>query len=319
MFVFEIRASTILYNFLRSNPSPFPYILPANCCPIIPATFMKAQQLFTLVDISLNNYCLDESKTIQLLETNGQEIAGIILIHSYGEASSHSNFFSKLRSEYPNLSIIDDRCLCEPDFSEPNLSSTDLILYSTGYGKYLDLGMGGFGWLKEGIPYQKSSLPFFPQAAIKMDADLKCIVQTGSRYTYQDSAWLDTGPTPFQPEDYKKIVGSKLSEIRKMKTQINEIYATNLPLEIQFREEFNQWRFNINVPDKNIILTSLFEGGLFASSHYASLGGIMSPDKFTIAETLQSHVINLFNDRYFSIEQAKMTVAIINSRLTRGS
>ena len=41
----------------------------------------------------------------------------------------------------------------------------------------------------------------------------------------------------------------------------------------------------------------------------------MAEGKFPFAENLHDHIINLFNDRYYSLEQAKKTVEVINQAL----
>ncbi len=46
------RASAILYNLLVSQKQTKPWLLPANICPIVPITFMKADVPFEFVDIS---------------------------------------------------------------------------------------------------------------------------------------------------------------------------------------------------------------------------------------------------------------------------
>jgi len=46
------RASAILYHVLASREQKKPWLLPANICPIVPITFLKARVPFELVDIS---------------------------------------------------------------------------------------------------------------------------------------------------------------------------------------------------------------------------------------------------------------------------
>ena len=51
MRVFENRASTVLCNFLKSNHFDKPFLLPANVCPVVPLSFMKAEVEFDFIDI----------------------------------------------------------------------------------------------------------------------------------------------------------------------------------------------------------------------------------------------------------------------------
>ena len=63
--------------------------------------------------------------------------------------------------------------------------------------------------------------------------------------------------------------------------------------------------------DKKKTLEALFNAGLFASSHYASLGGIMGPGKFPMAKRLADEVVNLFNDIHYTLEMAEKTAKIV--------
>ncbi len=312
-FVLEPRACTILFNFITSNKSPLPYVMPANICPIVPITFFKAGQTIQFADIIPETFSLDEKICLEL--ARNQKIGGILLVHTYGEVTSHSEFFSKLKNIDPNIFIIDDRCLCKPDFSEPLFENIDLILYSTGYGKYVDAGSGGFGWIKQGISYKESHLPFNQRHLEGLEQGYKASIQSKSVFHYRDNDWLETRPMDMDFQSFSIKVTEVLKEMIQMKTQINKIYRKLLPAQIQLPEIFNDWRFNILVPNKTEVLKALFDNHLFASSHYASLGGIMAEGVFPFAEDLHTHIINLFNDQHFSVEQAQKTTSIINQVL----
>ena len=58
---------------------------------------------------------------------------------------------------------------------------------------------------------------------------------------------------------------------------------------------------------KDEILKALFAEGLFASNHYQS-----HSSDCPIATNLHHYVINLFNDQYYTTEQAIKTCEIIN-------
>ena len=64
--------------------------------------------------------------------------------------------------------------------------------------------------------------------------------------------------------------------------------------------------FNILTDKKEQILDALFAEELFASSHYKTHAETMN------ADNLHRNVINLFNDSYYSEEQALRTCEIIN-------
>ena len=52
MQVTSQRASAILYNYLSGNHFDKPFLLPANVCPVVPLSFMKAGVGFEFIDIA---------------------------------------------------------------------------------------------------------------------------------------------------------------------------------------------------------------------------------------------------------------------------
>jgi hypothetical protein len=58
-------------------------------------------------------------------------------------------------------------------------------------------------------------------------------------------------------------------------------------------------------------MKAIFEAGLFASSHYASLAGIMAEGPAPHAAALASEVINLFNDHHFDADRAAQVCDLI--------
>jgi hypothetical protein len=75
---------------------------------------------------------------------------------------------------------------------------------------------------------------------------------------------------------------------------------------------YQTWRFNIYLKNKQAFLDAISLSGLFASSHYASLAGIMDAGQASHAENLANHVINLFNDKHFTVSQAERICEIIS-------
>ena len=111
------------------------------------------------------------------------------------------------------------------------------------------------------------------------------------------------------PEKYFKLVKDKTAAVGVHKDLLNKVYSDNLPDEIQMGDEYNSWRFNILVEKKEKILKGLFNQNLFASSHFKP----MSNDRaaFKTAYDLHDKVINLFNDFYYTEDQAYQTCNII--------
>jgi dTDP-4-amino-4,6-dideoxygalactose transaminase len=292
-------------------------MMPANICPIIPAIFLKARQNFEFIDISPNTLMMDESKTLEKVKFDPNLYAGILYVHSYGNEFFPKSFFQELKNIHPSLTIIDDRCLCFPSFAEPDLEYVDLIIYSTGYAKPVDIGSGGYGWINEIFQYRPSLLEYSIDSLKLIDQNLKTALSQKTQFHYQVDDWLNGSPFEITVKEYKTIVQSELKMVQPLKNQINKIYSEGLPSEIQFSSEFQKWRFNIKTTQKDEILKQLFSAGLFASSLYHSLGGIMGNGDFPHAKRLYQHIINLFNDRYYTEEKAHRTVEFINSVLKR--
>lgn len=308
------RASAILYNLLVSQNNRDPWILPANICPIVPITFFKAEIPFEFVDISAETLHMDLEQVEGRLERG--EYGGVLYAHTYGEASTPNEFFKKVKSEFPDLILIDDRCLCIPDLEPPKEMMADTTLYSTGYAKVVDLGFGGYAFLKRDVTYQPVHLRFNPADHEEMEKGYKQSIQTHSPYQYRDSDWLQIDAELPPWYDYRRQIEAGLEKSLQQRAAIDEIYGSHLPREIQFPKAYQSWRYNLRLKHKDRVLKAIFSAGLFASSHYASLAGIMAPGKCPQVEILADEVINLFNDHYFDQGKAKRVCAVIVENLS---
>jgi hypothetical protein len=308
------RASAILYNLLVSQVNSLPWLLPANICPIVPITFFKARVPFEFVDISPATLNVDLERAEALVKT--RRYRGLLYAHTYGEPSTPSEFFANAKSLYPELLILDDRCLCIPDLEPDADSLADVALYSTGYAKIVELNFGGYAFMKEGVQYQPEPILFTPQDYDELETSYKESVSTRTRFIYEETNWLETVSSWPAWYDYRHQIESRLSNSLGQRSMLNDIYASRLPDEIQLSKVYQTWRFNIRVKNKKRIMDAIFNAGSFASSHYASLAGIMSEGEAPHAGKLADEVINLFNDHHFSIEQAEQVCAIIMENLS---
>jgi len=307
------RASAILYNLLKGQANTHPWLLPANICPIVPITFFKAGVPFEFVDISAETLHMDLEHAEGWLERG--EYGGVLYAHTYGEPSNPNDFFRKVKSRYPDLMLVDDRCLCIPYFDPPDEQFADVTLYSTGYAKIVDLGFGGYAFLKDDVAYFSEKLTFIHQAHEEIERGYKQAIQGRTRYMYTDSDWLQTDGDLPAWYDYRQQIESGLKESLQWRTAINEIYSNQLPAEIQLTREYQTWRFNVRLKNKEQILEAIFASGLFASSHYVSLAGIMSAGRCPQAEGLADEIINLFNDHHFDQQKAEEVCAVIMENL----
>lgn len=312
-FVYEQRAATVLFNIIKNCPADGLFLLPANVCPIVPLVLLKAKRKFEFVDISPETLCMDHDAIMSRWMKTSERPAGIIYVRSYGAVFDTSTIFSKIKSLSPNSLVIDDRCLCSPDFNGELLPNTDAILYSTGYAKYVDIGSGGFGLISNELPYFRSELPFSATDLDELTCSYKSCLATRESYSYKDSDWLDTTAPELDWVQYRSLVEKERDKASVLKNTINSIYSAGVPCEAQLVNEFQAWRFNIFVKDNSSVLDVIRRAGLFASSHYESLAGVFGPGDAPVAEKIQRQVVNLFNDRYFNAEKAVMLTSLLAS------
>lgn len=272
-FVTAYRANKILYNFILSNKIVGNVILPVNICPDVVDTLIFAGLAPIFVDISSDDYMIDRDKVSALVN----DASLLVFVHTYGLEQSVDDFFCCLKSNNPNLFIVDDRCLCIPNI-ELKSSSADLVLYSMCSKKQVDMGVGGIGYIFEEMSYSDVEVP--------LNECLK-----NKEYNFDMQLFI-----------------SNRDRVLNHKNRLNNIYKDLLPSEIQMPSEYQNWRFNIMVDNKDKILDAIFSVGLFASSHYKP-----NSCNCPVAMSIYSKVINLFNDLYFSEEQAVRACNVINT------
>jgi hypothetical protein len=191
----------------------------------------------------------------------------------------------------------------------------DMALYSTGYAKVVELDFGGYAFLKAGTPYQPQHLPFNAQAHEEIESGYKQAIQNRELYVYKDSDWLQTDSDLPAWYDYRQQIEDSLKTSSQHRNALNAIYENLLPKELQLAQEYQSWRFNLRLKNKDHVIQSIFSSGLFASSHYASLAGIMAPGKCVQAEILANEIINLFSNHYFDAQKAERVCAVIMENL----
>jgi hypothetical protein len=250
------------------------------------------------------------------LETAAQRLGrggygGVLYAHTYGETSTPFDFFSAVRAADPSRLVIDDRCLCDPDLEPRPENPADVVLYSTGYAKVVDLGSGGYAFLQDGVAYESHSLPFRREDLEELEAAYKQDIASRQPFHYRDSAWLEAEAGRLPWETYRPRLAAGLDQARAHRQALNALYATCLPAEFQLPAQYHGWRFQLRLARRDLALKAIFAQGLFASAHYASLAGVFLPGKCPHAEALAGEVLNLFNDHHFSLEMAQRTCDII--------
>lgn len=301
--IFANRACGVLYGFIKQCSGC--YILPANVCPVVPLTFRLASVDFRFVDINPQTLCVDEQACLDLIR-NG-ECQGLVFVHTYGTSYNPQLFFGQLKEMSSSVYVIDDKCLCFPEMYVPE-TEADLTLYSTGYAKCVDLGIGGYGYVKDCYDMVSELLPY---NGMDIDSFYKKAFRKGEKIGEVPKGWLNPLLSEGLAVEYVDDIVSKLDEISEQKNKINAIYSDVLKGVSHLGDDFNQWRYNILVDNKEELLKLLFENGLFASSHYQPSSKLFVDDSFPNAEKLYGCVINLFNDRYIDCKSAKKIADLI--------
>lgn len=304
------RASALLYRFIKGVEGFF--LLPANICPIVPLTFLAAGVKFRLVDINPNTLCIDENTCLKFLQDNRADCAGICFVRTYGFVYDTTSFFRKLHSMKDEFLIIDDRCLCTPELERTDAYGADMILFSTGYAKLLELGYGGYCFVKSRV------LPLYTLyfSGIDIESLYKESFNKGEKLKEIPIGWLDLSALQEKDIEYFYKIEKYRDEILNHKKNINMVYMESLPQGIQLDANYQNWRFNIRLDKlcKRKIMTKLFEEHLFASSHYQPVGTLFGLEEtFYMSDDIHATIINLFNDHYFTEEMALKTCKIINN------
>ena len=280
--MFRDRAATVLYEVLITLDKHLKFLLPLNICPIVPDTFLRAGIQFEFIDISPVTLCMDEELALEAIR-HDSSIGGILFVRMFGVEINPENFYQDVKYLNPEIFIIDDQCLSVQNFNlNIDNSLASLTLFSSGYSKYVDIGYGGFGFLKgEGFGN---------------------IFQDNSN----DKLFLD----------YKANIKRELPLMREHKSRINAVYRNEIPSDLHLGEVFENWRFSILIDNKDKLLEKIFqEKGLFASSHYAPIDCkyVKNPMQNSNAQKISVRIVNFFNDFRFTEEKAASITQIVNN------
>lgn len=310
MLILENRATVILYNFLRSNIRSGKFLLPANVCPIVPTTFLKAGLSFDFIDID-DTHAMDQDLALKAICLGG--VKGVLFVHAYGHQYDTSKFYCQIKEFDSSIVVIDDRCLCPPEFPSENQNNIDLTLYSTGYAKYVELLYGGFGIMNDSFSYKREFLAYDnSDYQTQMDC-YKQYLSDNKRYYYHDSDWLDISGSNWTIEEYRKIVLEKKEIVDLHKRRLNAIYDAELPNDIKYGLKYCDWRFLVCIPNRALVLKALFDNGLFAGTNFPSVSYMFSGIHSPIAEVKSMCILNLFNDLRVDTEFVFKSCRIINS------
>lgn len=306
------RASAILFNLLVSTEDRRPFLLPANICPVVPLTFIKAGRAFRAVDIRRTDLCIDIDECIQLLSQNPDGYAGVLFVRPYGAELEVDSWFARIKEIRPDLIVIDDKCLCVPDSAGDRLSAVaDVTLFSTGPSKFLDLQAGGFAYRRTSLPYRPRKAVYSPAALEEVTRDYKSALQLRTRFIPANGEWLDLSDGGLRWDSYRREIEAELRSEVEHRERVRAMYDEIIPAEMQLPNAYHSWRYNVWVPDAARVLARLREESLPVSQHYASIGGVFCDGRFPVAEEVHSRIINLFLSRQLDPPRARLTATRI--------
>ena len=301
------RASSVLYSWLICNHIEGTVILPANICETVPATYLKSGLKIKLCDIDKRNFDISEEI---IKNTLNEDVKIIHFNHTYGRKDKDQDvLINNIKKEYPQIIIVDDRCLCEPDLDYKG-TSADMILYSTGHTKVVNIGKGGFAYISDKWDYIEQVEQYSNKADMMFDKHIKeChkIIRSVD-LNIMKSQWInfDLG---MSTDEYINKLHDALPKAIEHKRIINEIYSE---LECSLGDNYNIWRFQLFLNNPIECRYALFRNGLFCNNHFMSLGnGYFSDVTTENCNYLYTHILNLFNDFCYTEEQAEKTVRIL--------
>ncbi len=298
--MYEIKANRalgIIYLYLNQKPEIKTWFLPATICFSVPILFKALNKKVVFYDFSF-------SLTKQL--QNKAKESGILVTDYFGK-SFESNEINELKNYYDT--VIYDRCLTMPVFV-PN-KNVNLILYSFGYEKPIDIGGGAFAYSDIQIEFNPEKDNNTVENYNYLELNWKKAVGNKALFNTEilhPNKWIDTSNS-MQID----IVNIELKsiEIHKEKALKNEIYSSYIPSEFLLHNEANNWRYNILVKDKKEAIDSIFNQQLFCSSHYANAANYLQSEKHPNSEIIEHYIVNLFNNHKYTLQQVEKTAILI--------
>jgi len=246
---------------------------------------------------------MSENTIIEMIKDNPGDYSGIVFVRTYGYHYDTSLFFRQIKSLDNTIKIIDDKCLCIPDFNSIG-SSVDMELYSTGDAKTISLGYGGFAKVNSEIELTYVNEPYNPLSYQLLEGKYKeCLKERIPLDDYKND-WLDTRIPTFTKEKYFVDINNSIQSTMAHKDILNEIYQENLRGVVSLGDGFHNWRYNIISSKKDSLMHIIFQSGLFASSHYIPANTLFDKCTYPVADKLSNTVLNLFNDFNFTETQA---------------
>jgi hypothetical protein len=310
MFFFSsYRASSILYQIAMSNKGC--WIIPDNVCHVVMATLVLAGCKPIVLDVDEQTLELNHCDVLQKIKENNL-IKGVVMVRTFGnDKLDYSKLINDIKKIDPQISVVDDRCLCEPIFRIADCQA-DYYLYSTGYSKFVDIGFGGYCFSK--VEISNSNLFYSGKHEVEFNNFFnkiignQIVVNQNDIFNVCKLNWLNVKTLG---SDYLSLVQEEYSKACAYKQNINNVYS-NIRQDLVLGNEFNSWRFNLLLGNRDEIFNLFIKNDIFSSKHYFSVSQLLGLAPNNVWNFYSKHIINLFNDRRCSVRMASKSVEIIN-------
>lgn len=312
------RAQSILYEYADSFfDRKRTVLIPCNTCESVPLTYLMLGIPFEMVDADPLTMSISLDSVEDKLKKQEKTYQGLHYVCNYGILNDSILHRIRLLKQTYRLHIILDKCLCIPPESvrvQDKELSADLEVYSTGGRKSVDMGGGGFGFTDSNLIPQWHSRCFLSSA--QDYRQMKTVFQTSLEQWESCSRlqWLEDKPLE-DSHTYFLELAERRKRVLSHKQKLNSIYSERIPSELQVGAYANDWRFQTRLSNRDEVLQLIFKNDLFASNHYRPWGkGVFTPTSYPVAEKIHKEILNLFNDFYFTEDQAVRTAEIIREK-----
>jgi perosamine synthetase len=331
------RGSTALWLIFQVlSKQSAKVLVPVNICEIVYPIIINSglNPVFYDVDSKLG---IATPQIIKEAYTGEEDI--LIVLHQFGLPVEIDAICSWAESE--NIFVIEDVC-CALGASykgHPLGTWGNAAIFSFGYSKILEYGIGGAVYCRDRVIYQKihdqiQKLPAYSyehkikeielQSRIK---DLRTSINISKIEEYNEiyDYYMDFLLFKLKQEDIDKI--------RNLYRELEENLETRSYFADRYREEITNnkvrhvnkiigqtyWRYNILVEPDNQkkIIEGLRQNGLLASNWYPPMAKFFDksyePQKFSGSESFAKRVINLFVDHRVNDSRVTECVNYLNT------
>lgn len=333
---FTGRGCAALYIILSSiNVRVKRILLPVNICEIIYPIVVKAgfEVVFYDVDMKSGNGCLEQIKTAY----TGRESV-LLAVHNFGLPVAIDSITSWSRDN--GIFVIEDVCNAYGGkFKGRSLGSWgDAAIFSFGYAKILENGVGGAFSIKDDIVRERAlkiskGLENFDECFRDKDKHYQRLINQvrvssdhdkSSQYMEVYFSYVDYLIYSISASEVSSIIAldDSLKDNLRHREEIANVYRANIVNNIICHVDKIEgqvfWRYNILVPRdiRDDLISYLRDNGVLASRWYPTINKLFDSNEkkkcFPCAEHFASRVINLFVDQRVDISKAIYTCKLIN-------